>query len=411
VPELVVRVGELPTTHSGKRSERAARDALSGAPSVNAEALANPQSLAAIRTAVEGALAERRAPPPLEGSTEARLTAIWESVLGIAPLRADDNFFDIGGTSLAALRLLEAIHEHMGLDLPLSILLDAPTIEQMARVLDDPSAGRSSPLVLLRSGTGERPLFLVHAVLGDVLSMRPLAYRLDTDRPVYGIQARDLRPSDEPLNRVEPMASAYAERIRELQPEGPYALAGHSFGGLVAFEIAQRLVAAGERVEWLALIDTDLHHSCLTAPERLRRLGWKSSDVWRSARANPGTLLPWYARVLTARLAGRTPPPRPHSISPLPPLLRRLEKAGWEAFAAYCPSPYPGSATFFRADIRGRMGDPVPVWRRVIEGGLSVETVPGDHTRMAAEPNVRFLAERASAQLNALASGHRSRHS
>src|SRR3954471_14142462 len=216
VPELVVRVDELPSTHSGKRSERAARDALGDGAAVNTQALANPGSLAAIRAAVEAALAARPEVPELEGSTQDRLISIWESVLGVAPLRPDDNFFDAGGTSLAALRLLEAIHEHMGVDLPLSLLLDAPTVAQMAAVIEDPSAAHSSPLVLLRPGTGERPLFLVHSLFGDVLSMRPLAPHLDTDRPVYGLQARGLDPAVEPHASVAEMAGAYVESIREV---------------------------------------------------------------------------------------------------------------------------------------------------------------------------------------------------
>src|SRR4051812_47571275 len=252
VPELVVRVDELPSTHSGKRSERAARDALGDGAAVNTPALANPGSLGAIRAAVEAAIAARPEVPELEGSTQDRLIAIWESVLGVAPLRPDDNFFDVGGTSLAALRLLEAIHEHMGVDLPLSLLLDAPTVAQMAAVIEDPSAADYSPVVLLRPGS-ERPLFVVHSLFGDVLSMRPLAHHMDTDRVVYGLQARGLDPAEEPHRRVEQMADAYVESIREVQPHGPYALAGHSLGGIAAYEMARRLGMRGEGVEGLGL--------------------------------------------------------------------------------------------------------------------------------------------------------------
>ncbi|HEY0632080.1 MAG TPA: non-ribosomal peptide synthetase [Thermoleophilaceae bacterium] len=412
VPELVVRVDELPTTHSGKRSERAARDALSGAPSLNAAALANPQSLAALRAAVEAALAERRELPPLEGPTETRLTAIWESVLGIAPLRPDDNFFDIGGTSLAALRLLAAIHTHMDVDLPLSILLDAPTIEQMANVIDDPSASRSTPLVLLRPGAAERPLFLVHSLFGDVLSMRPLAHHLDTDRPVYGLQARGLDPAEDPHRSVGEMADAYVESIRAVQPRGPYALAGHSLGGVVAYEMARRLVARGDEVEWLGMIDSDLHHSTLTRAERLRWLAWKAGDLARAARANPRDRIPRWTRKVALRLAPRAPLEIPQRESTLPPLMRRLEDAGWAAFDAYRPEPYAGAATFFRVEQpREDMGDPLPVWRRVVRGGLTVVNTPGSHADVVAEPNVRVLAERVSDHLPRSASGQRSRHS
>ncbi|MEA2450849.1 MAG: acetoacetyl-CoA synthetase, partial [Thermoleophilaceae bacterium] len=400
VPELVVRVDQLPTTHSGKRSERAARDALCGAEWANVTALANPESLGAIRAAVEAASAARRAEPALEGPTAERLRAIWETVLGVAPLRDDDNFFDIGGTSLAALRLLEAIHQHMGLDLPLSILLDAPTIAQMAGVIDSPDARRSPSLVLLRKGDDDRPLFLVHSLFGDVLSMRPLALALSTDRAVYGLQARGLDAAEEPRASVEAMADAYVESIRSVQSAGPYALGGHSLGGLVAFEMARRLVGLGEEVAWLGMIDSDLHHSCLTPAERLRWLAWKSGDLLRAARADPRGQIPRYARKVLLRAVPRAPLAAPERESTLPPLMRRLENAGWEAFDAYCPAPYPGRATFFRVEFpREDMGDPLPVWRRVMEGGLTVEAVPGSHADVVAEPNVKVLAERISADL------------
>jgi acetoacetyl-CoA synthetase len=402
VPELVVQVDQLPTTHSGKRSERAARDALRGVESVNAAALANPDSLDAIRGAVGAARRERLelVARPDKGSTESRLHAIWEEVLGIAPLQPEDNFFDVGGTSLAALRLLEAIHGRMGVDLPLSILLDAPTIAAMASAIEAPRRPAAPALVLLRPGRHERPLFLVHSLYGDVLSMRPLALALRTDRAVYGLQARGLDPAEEPHTRVEQMAAVYMDSIAAVQPSGPYALGGHSLGGLVAFEMARMLVARGEGVEWLGLIDSDLHHSCLTAPERLRWLAWKSGDLLRSVRADPFARIPRYARKVALRLVPRAPLAMPERESTLPPMMRRLENAGWEAFDTYCPSPYPGPVTFFRVEGRREgMGDPLPVWRRRVRGGLTVEPVPGSHADVVAEPNVRILAERVSAHL------------
>jgi acetoacetyl-CoA synthetase len=412
VPELLVRVDELPTTHSGKRSERAARDALGGGPPANTDALANPDSLAAIRAAVEAAMTERPEIAELEGSTQERLTTIWESLLGVAPLLPEDNFFDVGGTSLAALRLLEAIHRHMGVDLPLSLLLDAPTIAQMAAVIEDPSAARSSPLVLLRPGAGERPLFLVHSLFGDVLSMRPLAHHMDTDRPIYGLQARGLDPAVEPHTRVSDMADAYVESIREVQTSGPYALGGHSLGGLVAYEMARRLVARGEEVDWLGLIDSDIHHSALTLPERLRWLRWKAGDLLRRGVADPCGRLPRWWRKLALRIAPRLPLEMPERESSLPPLVRRLENAGWAAFDEYRPSPYPGAATFFLVERpREDQGDPLPIWKRMVQGGLTVDTLPGSHADVVAEPNVRVLAERVSAHLPRSASGQRSRHS
>jgi acetoacetyl-CoA synthetase len=388
VPELVVQVEELPTTHSGKRSERAARDAVSGIAAANAEALANPGSLERIRLAVDAALARR---PEVgdelalagESDTVARLRPIWEAVLGISPLRSDDNFFDVGGTSLGAVRLLQAIHERMAVDLPLSALLDAPTIAAMAAVIDSPELEPRRPLVLLRPGAEDRPLFLVHSLYGDVLSMRPLALGLATDRAVYGLQARGLDPAEQPHTRVEDMAVAYVESIRSIQEHGPYALGGHSLGGLVAFETARRLERLGEEVEWLGLIDTEIHHSCLPARARLR---------WLAARLR--RLIP-----VGGASAGQAAPDWQ-----VPPRMQRLEAAGWEAYKAYCPGPYGGSATLFRAEVtRDHMGDPLPLWRRVVRGGLTVEPVTGRHADVVAEPHVRVLAERVSASLDRVA--------
>ena len=130
--------------------------------------------------------------------TEARLRAIWESVLGVAPLRADDEFFDVGGTSLAAVRIFQLIRDRMGVDLPVSTLLRASTTAALAAVIDGPPAERFPALQPLRPGTGGSPLFVVHALHGDVLFFRPLALLMSTDRPVYGLQARGLDPREEP---------------------------------------------------------------------------------------------------------------------------------------------------------------------------------------------------------------------
>jgi len=119
VPDIVVAVDELPVTHSGKRSERAACDAVNGVPVGNVDALANPASLPALRAALARADDERpdAAEPRTAATTVERVIAIWEAVLGVAPLRADDAFFDVGGTSLAAVRVFQEIHDLLGVDL------------------------------------------------------------------------------------------------------------------------------------------------------------------------------------------------------------------------------------------------------------------------------------------------------
>ena len=394
VPQLVVQVAQIPTTHSGKRSERAVRDAANGVPVANAEALRNPEALEAIEHAI--ALADERAQrlaaadEPGEGATtEERLRAIWESVLGVAPLLPDDDFFDVGGTSLAALTLIAEVHDRMGVDLPLSSLLYAPTTAAMAAVVDGPAEGRAPAIVLLRPGRG-RPLFIVHSAWGDVLALRPLARALHTERPVYGLQARGLDLELEPHDRVEEMAASYVDTMLAVQPKGPFAVAGYSFGGLVALEMARLLSARGHAIEWLGLLDSSVHHDCLPPLARLRFLAGRSLHSLR-ARLAARTRLERYSR------EGVSPwVPLPRDGADVPPVVRRMHDANGRAFAAYRPRRYEGGATFVSADTRATgayLCDPVPVWRRVVRGGLDVEQMPGAHEEMVGGPHVGVLAE------------------
>jgi acetoacetyl-CoA synthetase len=407
VPELLVAVDELPTTHSGKRSERAARDAVNGLPVHNAQALSNPDSLDEIREAVAAASEQRgelaSAPAP-DTSTEARVRAIWESVLGVAPLHPDDNFFDVGGTSLAAVRVFQLIHDRMGLDLPPSTLLEAQTTAALAAVIDGPVDERFPSLVSLRRGNGGAPLFVVHALHGDVLFFRAVTERMSTDRSVYGLQARGLDPRERPQTRIEDMAETYVDSIRSVQPHGPYALAGYSLGGLVAFEMARRLTSLGEDVEVLDLIEARVHHDCLPARPRRRFLIGLPFRVIRTALFGSRTPPPQYLRKAVLRVAPWAPiaPPTP-AWGPLPPRLRELEPIAWSAYNAYRPGPYPGTATLFLGEIRGpTQCDPVPVWKAVVRDGLVVDQLPGGHGDVISEPTVSVLAARLSTHLNRL---------
>lgn len=407
VPDLLVAVDELPCTHSGKRSERAARDAVNGLPVRNSEALANPGSLEGIRRAVALAEKQRRelagAEPEPDATTEARVRAIWESVLGFAPLHADDNFFDVGGTSLAAVRVFQLIHDRMGVDLPLSTLLRAPTPAALAAIIDGPEGERFPSLVALRPGIEGPPLFVVHALHGDVLFFRPLALRLRTERPVYGLQARGLDPRQEPQTRIEDMAETYVDTIRSVQPHGPYALAGYSFGGLVAFEMARRLADLGEQVDALELIEARVHHDCLPPRPRRRFLVGLPFRLLRTALFGPRTRPPQYLRKAVLRVAPWVPIAPPEPVwGPLPQRLRELEPVSWKAFNGYRPGPYAGSATLFLGEFCGpTQCDPVPVWRRVLRDGLTVERIPGGHTEVVSEPAIDVLADRLTAHLEA----------
>ncbi|MFC8711660.1 amino acid adenylation domain-containing protein [Streptomyces sp. NPDC057197] len=215
-----------------------------------------------------GKLDRRELPAPVFAGTsrdrepadarEAALTRLFAEVLGVERIGPDDTFFDLGGTSLLAVRLVARVREEFGTELTIGSLFEAPTPAALAARLDGaaPAARDALGVVLpLRAGGERPPLFAVHPAGGLAWCYAGLAARLGPDQPLYGIQARGLG-DDSPLPRtLEEQAADYAERIREVQPHGPYRLLGWSVGGVLAHTVAVRLREAGERVDLLALLD------------------------------------------------------------------------------------------------------------------------------------------------------------
>ena len=232
VPAVIAEVPALPTTHSGKRSESAARAAVNGDTVLNREALANPECLDVI--ACHPAL--RLAPRPVardagDATLEEQLQAIWEASFGFAPIAVDDDFFELGGHSLLAMAIFGRIREQLGRNLPIVTLFHAPTIAALAAVLRAEREGCFACLVPVLKGEG-RPLFLVHGLSGTVLELASLLQALRGGRPVSVLQAKGLDPDRESHMRVlKAMAVHYLAEIRAVQPSGPYALCGFSFGG------------------------------------------------------------------------------------------------------------------------------------------------------------------------------------
>ncbi|MEW1658553.1 amino acid adenylation domain-containing protein [Streptomyces sp. NPDC093707] len=199
--------------------------------------------------------------------TELRMARIFERVLGVAPVGVRDDFFALGGHSLKAFALIEAVRRELGVSLPLHTVFRKPTVEALCEALPDGAATADRLLVPLAQGgpedqreeTGEpsgTPLFLFHPQGGDVCCYLELTRSLGGRRPVYGIEAVGYNTDEPPLRQVAAMADRYLAEIRQVAPNGPYLLAGWSFGGTVAYEIAARLEAAGEDVGFLGLIDS-----------------------------------------------------------------------------------------------------------------------------------------------------------
>jgi acetoacetyl-CoA synthetase len=395
VPALVVAVPELPLTHNGKRSERAARDAVNGDPVANASALRSPGCLDAIRAAVAAADAPPDVPADADGDPLLRaVTALWADVLGTGAVGPDDDFADLGGTSRQVLSLLRRVRLDLGADVPLQVFADAPTPRGLARAVAATGPAGDGGVPVLREGTG-RPVVLVADAWGQLNLYAGLVRRLTTGRPVLGLQP-PLTGPDGTHSAIEEVARRAVDRLRAVQPEGPYSLAGYSFGGLVATAMAAALEAEGETVAWLGLLDVRPPQAALGRRELTAQRWW----------ARLRTLRTRGAAALVRRRLGPTAavPPQPPAAVADPELafFTRSEAVG-EAFR---PQPVAAPVTFFLAEgsrptVRGTLS----AWRRVT-CRFAVVVVPGHHgdldddrVGMLSERHVGTLAARFSAAL------------
>ena len=399
VPARIIAVDELPVTHNGKLSEAAARSAVNGLPIGNATALRNPGCLDAIRN--HPALhVECRALPEVGNSREQlelHLKAQWENLFGFTPVSLNDNFFELGGNSLLGARLLAALHHSTGRSLPLASLLLAPTIKRMAALIVEGTPGPATPgPVLIRPGTG-RPIFLVHGLSGSVMECWALVEALQSSRPVYGLQARGLDGEQPPQDRVEDIAGSYIEQMRTVQQIGPYAVAGYSFGGLVALEIAQQLLRAGDQTEPLCMLDTYAQQDLPWS----KRVQYHCVRAWRTLGRLPAAQVPGFLAARLTQIVGLGPDyigpgksqftGRP--LAQLPAAQQLVYNTMLAALAAYRPQPYQGGPVLYvRAAVElGTYFNPLPLWQRVASRGLIVVEVPDGHLDMVG-PNAHLVA-------------------
>lgn len=217
---------------------------------------------------LNGKINYKALPPPRERSffsshrecnneVELQLLSIWKEVLALKDIAVTDNFFEIGGNSLLAMRLVTSIKKKMGFSIPLIYLFQNPTIETFSESINTQLPKRPwSPIVLMQPKGNKNPFFCVHPVGGGVLCYRALAKYWDEDRPFYAIQARGFEEGQYPNESIEVMAEEYIRGIREVQPNGPYLIGGWSFGGLIASEMVSQLLQQGEKVSLLVLIDS-----------------------------------------------------------------------------------------------------------------------------------------------------------
>jgi amino acid adenylation domain-containing protein len=317
---------------------------------------------------------------------ERSVARIWEQTLGMSPIGVRDSFFELGGHSLMAVRLLSRIEREFGIRPPLASLFQAPTIEGLATILRQPRPQEGSRIVPIQARGQHSPFFCCHAGIGN------LAAHLGSDQPCYALEPHGYDGRRAPAN-VEQMATNYIQELRSLRFDPPYYLGGCSFGGLVAFEMAQQLCLQGEEVALLALIDPTVPPNPLDPearlPNKLRR------HAARLTRLNLRGQWTYLHRRLTWRLgrrlqmllcqawitSGRRVPPKLRGFYFYEVALRAAE--------IYPPKPYSGRAILF-----GTEENDVSRWVGLVRGGCETHTLPGRHSDIFEEPVVQIVAEK-----------------
>ena len=327
-------------------------------------------------------------------------------LLGIKELGINDNFFELGGHSLIAVSMMAKIEKQFDRKLPLSVLLENATIKRLAYLLDqEEEKFVFNSLVPIKPSGSKIPIYLIHGAGLHVLMFQTLATHMDPEQPIYALQARGLNGEAEPLDRIEAIAAHYISEIIQQNPDGPYALAGYSFGGLIAFEMAKQLEEMGKEIVMLGMFDTVV---------RAHLAEEKANQSYYKQLAALGKKMAW-----NLSLISKDPIPNLRYKSHV--LKRRLKRWRWNfthneqtelqnqetdhialvdrmnqiAFENYQIQPWNREIHLFRAKEQRFFLEDFEYlgWKPYAQGGVVIHEVPGDHLTLFDAPHGELFAK------------------
>ncbi|WP_060482084.1 non-ribosomal peptide synthetase [Pseudomonas sp. NBRC 111119] len=388
VPTHIVAIERMPTTPSGKRDDAALR---------------------ALQLQVGTGQHYRDA----QGEYETRLCQLAAELLKIPRIAPEQSIFDCGATSLTAMRLVVLVEKLYGINVPLSAFVSAPTLEKLALLIQRQGGEfKFDPLVPLRRTGNRRPLFLVHPMGGNILSYLRMLPHLPEDQPLYALQASGVDLGSQPIASVEAQAAFYIASMRSVQPQGPYLIGGWSYGGFVAFEIARQLIAAGEQVDKVLVLDTmALSDQAKGKASDDGLLSWFFWELLWTSRGSdlPVQLVPAHIESLQERFEFITD--HAISIGAIPEgstkaVMQRLfevYRTNWDAATEYnyqskrpalditlvrAREPLPRILREMHDTIRSEYNDPLNGWPGKTSGKVRLIEVEGDHLTIMEEPYV-----------------------
>ena len=338
-------------------------------------------------------------PQPTSGSTsfepptteiEKKLAGIWKEVLELERVGVRDNFYDLGGSSLQGFMIFTRIAERLQISLPAATMLRAPTVFLQGQLLNQSSGDKHNDddiVVQFRAGGSQEPLFFVHDGWGGIMFVRDLAGLLETDRAIYGIRPPALDGKYAIPRTIEAVAAEYIEAIRQKQPHGPYMLAGYSFGGFVAFEMARQLVASGESIRYLGIIDASKPSDPVLV-RGLQSIGKHTLHVLLQKATHFGL---HYIRSIGEMISAWKHSARLSRGLPLPPsaVHGHYRFIFGRAVKRYRTQPYPGKVIVFAGSNKEKLHD--ARWRQVA-ADVEVREIGGSHTEIVSVDYSRVLA-------------------
>ncbi|KPA90300.1 amino acid adenylation enzyme/thioester reductase family protein [Pseudomonas asplenii] len=372
----------------------------------NTPALPRSADAVAIAAPVEEPRPEPRPYEAPQGDTEIAIAQLWKELFKLEQVSRHDDFFSLGGISLMAVQMASRLRKVLGKPIAVRDLFVEPTIAGFARTLDGQARpGQHGNLVAVRRTGSQRPLFLVHPLGGEVQYARDLAPTLDPQVPVYGLAASGLVAGETPLFEVPAMAARYLAAIRQVQPQGPYRIAGWSAGGLIAYEMARQLQAAGESLEFVGIIDASARPEPAPAQslsEAQFLMAWLPTQVEPQVRqqlaalAQENAIEAMLALCMTHRLL---PQELPQDVDA--DLLRSHLAVAYAirlAIGAYVSPASSLKVSLFTASGQER-NDPLLGWGALLEAAPVVTALPGTHNTLVQPPHVGALGQAISRAL------------
>jgi len=353
--------------------------------------------LAALEDAQHGSTPGAGAAPL--SSVESRILEIMRDVLRHEDLGLNDDFFEAGGDSLLAITLTFRLESEFGKEFRPLVINQNFTARRLAAILESPSDLRTAypaGIVKITAGTTDRPFFFLSG-LGSAFEFRGLAAKMHTRRPILGIETHNLEVEPSVLESIEGTAGAIVGRMREVQPVGPYAILGYSFGGNLAVEVARQLIANGQTVELAAIIDSYVPGSSPSG------LGKATKHLRIMARLNPHGIYAYISSHIKRRLFSLFQNSRKSEIERR---IAKVSKHGLRAYHAHRPEVFSGRIVLVRAngldpsdwdEPSGTRG-----WSSICKGGVDVIPMGCRHEDFLKEPHLTDLARHVNDMLTAI---------